>query len=553
MKTTLGSSILTQLRDGPVSRFKLALPDPRLSFRSKISLFVFLATLLTALVVTSISAHSIRNFLYVHVDSKLPALLQRTAKKVDLFYQQRIHEVGMFAGTHALVQSIEKIGVNRNEKSLDEIRQFLYYLIENSSQFQFLFILEKGSGQTIWAGSRIDLARRDQALLSSIEKTSLSNIFLAGKGNLQIISAPIKIYGRRSRYTLHAVLGLESLDEQLQNWELSEDGVMYLVDANSRYIATNRKPNNTGNARGIYTRPIPTSLSTPKLHEYKNSIGQDVVGSSIYVQRFNGALVVEEPYHTIFAPVLDILWRTLVINLTIVFLFSFIAFRIAVSMSKPIDELYRGVRRISAGEKRVTIQESVANDEVGLLTQAFNTMTHRLDLNTKELERLSATDELTQLYNYRYFQDRLSAEVERAGEGGQALALILCDIDKFKKWNDRYGHSKGDEILFKIGSALKRSSRESDLVARYGGDEFVLLAPNTNLAGALILAEKLRKSVAESNIFDGAAAEPENLTISTGVSVYAGNREALFEDADRALYSAKNSGRDCVRAAGIMR
>lgn len=210
------------------------------------------------------------------------------------------------------------------------------------------------------------------------------------------------------------------------------------------------------------------------------------------------------------------------------------------------------MHRISAGEKSVAIPEPASNDEIGLLTQAFNSMTHRLDAKTKELERLSTTDGLTKLYNHRYFQERLSQEVNRVEESGHSVALVLCDIDRFKQWNDQYGHAKGDEILSKIADTLKSNSRGSDLVARYGGDEFVILAPDTNLEGALVLAEKLRSSVAQASILGSGDNEYKSPTISTGVSVYSGSREALFEEADRALYSAKNSGRDCVRAAGVI-
>lgn len=553
MKIGQQNSVLDRLRNSPVAAFKLALPDPRRSLRSKISLFVCAVTLLTALVVTFVSTHSVRSFLDSHIEHKLPALLQRTAEKVDLLYQQRLHEVEVFAGAHTLVRSVTRFNAEPTEAARSDIKQFLYYLMKNSPHFESLFVLGGSGEQITEVGQPMDVPVEWRQRLLGVESASVDNVFMVGRGNLQLVSAPILSNVKRQRSTLAAVLSFESLQGQLRNWELSKEGAMFLVDAEKRYIATNRNSNITGNFIGTYDHAVPLEPSAPVLSEYKNSMGQDVVGGAIHIPKINGALVVEEPHHAVFAPVQGVLWRTLAINLFIVFVFSFIAYRITLSISRPIAALSKGVHRIGAGEKSVAIPEPASNDEIGMLTKAFNSMTYRLAANTKELERLSTTDGLTKLYNYRYFQECLSREVDKVEDRGHSLALVLCDIDHFKEWNDQYGHAKGDEILCRIADALTANSRDSDLVARYGGDEFVVLAPRTNLEGALVLAEKLRSAVAAADVTgSGFTNGHKRLTISTGVSVFSGSREALFEEADRALYSAKHSGRDCTRAAGIL-
>ncbi len=552
MKAVLKLDILKQFGRKPFAGFGTLFPSRGTSLRGKFSLFVFFATLLTAFVVTLISTHSMRDFLYGQMEHKLPSLLQRTSQKVDLLYQQRLHEVGVFANSHSLNEGISKYTASKSEEDKKEMQQFLFYLIENSPQFKSLFVLDKNSGLTVWAGKRIELDPVDRISLSTIDKPSLTNVFTLSQGNVQVISVPITEYGTKAQGTLHAVIDLATLQHQLHNGELSDAGIMFMVDSVGRYIAVSKKSNISGNITGTYKHPLPKSVSTPVLNEYKNSMQEDVVGASIFLPRINGALVVEEPHHAIFAPVSNILWRTLAINLTIILLFSIIAYRVAVSISKPIDELSKGVRRIRDGEKEVAIPESASNDEIGMLTQAFNAMTNQLDRNTKELERLSSTDELTQLHNYRFFKECLSREVAKLDDSGRSLALVLCDVDFFKDWNDRFGHAKGDEILAEIARVLKNACRRSDLVARYGGDEFAVLAPNTNLEGALALAETLRASVAKAMIINDASSPHEHLTISTGVSTFSESQEVLFEEADRALYSAKHSGRNCVRAAGVL-
>lgn len=526
---------------------------PGTSLRGKFSLFVLLATLLTALVVTFVSIHSIREFLYGRIELKLPSLLQRTSEKLDLSYQQRLHEIGVFANSDLLVESLSRHNAGEGGDSQAEMNQFLSYLFENSPQFRSLFVLDPGGGLVAWAGEKVVLDPGNRRSLSSIAGSALNNVLTPRQGNVQIVSAPVSKYGDSETYgTLHAVIDLKSLQPHLQNEDFSDAGVMYLLDGEGRYIAVSTGKIVSGDIAGTYQRPLPRTPSKPTLAEYENHAGQSVLGSSIYLPRIDGALVMEEPYRAAFAPVSNILWRTLAINLAIVLIFSAIAYRIAVSITRPIDELSRGVRRIGDGEREVVIPGAASNDEIGVLTQAFNTMASQLDLNTKELERLSSVDELTQVYNYRYFREYLSQEVAKLDESGQSLALLLCDIDHFKQWNDNFGHAKGDEILARVASLLKTTCRTSDIVARYGGDEFAILAPNTSLEGALALAEKLRTAVAEAGLGDDAGGEPNALTISTGVSAFSESRDHLFEEADRALYSAKSEGRDCVRAAGVL-
>lgn len=530
----------------------MAPSKPRTSLSGKFCLFVLLATLLTALAVTLVSVQSTRSFLYSRLEHKLPSLLQRTAEKVDLLYQQRLHEVDVFSDAATLVEGISTYDSSKSDADRKEIGQFLRYLFENSPQFTSLFALDEGGALIALAGGTIELDPSELLSLSRVREPSLTNFLGSNHDNVQIASAPVSEYGDKVLGTLHAVIDLGSLQQPLNNDELSDAGAVFLLDHEGRYIVVGTTSHISAKVTGVYEHSVPHAPATPKLNEYRNSSGEKVLGSSVYLPRIDGALVVEEPYAAVFAPVSSILWRTLAINLAIVLLFSAIAYRVALSITRPIHELSEGVRRISEGEKDVAIPETRSNDEIGVLTQAFNAMTNQIDRNTKELERLSSTDELTQLHNYRFFKDYLSTETDTEQEIVQPLALVLCDIDHFKEWNDKFGHARGDEILAAVAELLRNTCRESDLVTRYGGDEFAILAPNTNMEGALALAETIRTVVADSGIVDDTEDEHRPLTISTGVSVLTESRERLFEDADHALFSAKHAGRNCVRAAGAL-
>lgn len=539
----------------PQRTLTLALPNPGASLRGKFSVFVLLATLVTALTVTLVSIQSIRAFLYDRIELKLPSLLESTSQKLDLSYRQRLHELGVFAASDSLVEGMENYSNGGSETDKQDIGMFLGYIFENSPQFESLFVLDAGSELIARAGKVVALEPTQRTALSDVGESALTNLSTSGQGSVQIVSAPISEYRGKALGTLHAAIDLESMREYLHSEELSEAGAIYLLDREGRYIAVSTRDGVSVDTAGTYEHPVPRSISKPLLSEYENGDGEKVLGSSIYLPRIDGALVMEEPYAAAFAPVSSILLRTLAINLAIVLIFSYIAYRIAVSITRPIDELSKGVRRIGDGEREVVIPTTSSNDELGALTQAFNTMASQLDHNTRELERLSSTDELTQVYNYRFFKENLTHELEKLDAGDHSLALMLCDIDHFKQWNDRFGHAKGDEILSRVAGLLKNACRDTDVVARYGGDEFAVLAPNTSLEGALALAEKLRALVIDSGFpLEGeqdAGKTTETLTISTGVAVFSESAEQLFEEADRALYSAKQAGRDCVRASGV--
>jgi diguanylate cyclase (GGDEF)-like protein len=170
----------------------------------------------------------------------------------------------------------------------------------------------------------------------------------------------------------------------------------------------------------------------------------------------------------------------------------------------------------------------------------------------EELERLSVTDRLTELYNHGFFQQRLEEEIGRAQRFGRTLSLIMLDIDDFKHFNDTFGHPRGDKVLQKVSSIIRDNLREMDVAARYGGEEFVVVLPETDAEGAVAVADRIRQGV-EAFPFVGADGQPRVVkTISVGVATYpqhAPSQSRLVDLADRAMYLAKRSGKNRVMLA----
>ncbi len=168
----------------------------------------------------------------------------------------------------------------------------------------------------------------------------------------------------------------------------------------------------------------------------------------------------------------------------------------------------------------------------------------------KEFEKLLVRDYLTGLYNRQFFMERLVEELAWAGRYNEPLSFIILDIDHFKRINDTYGHSCGDEILVQLSGTLSATLRAHDVVARYGGEEFVVMLANTDLDAAVTVAEKLRAAVQESDFHCGARSAELPVTISLGVSSTDGDfdvsPDSLIISADQALYEAKAAGRNKV-------
>jgi diguanylate cyclase (GGDEF)-like protein/PAS domain S-box-containing protein len=169
----------------------------------------------------------------------------------------------------------------------------------------------------------------------------------------------------------------------------------------------------------------------------------------------------------------------------------------------------------------------------------------------EELEHLSRTDALTGLLNRRALIERLSQELSRASRFGSMLSVVLCDVDSFKAINDAYGHDAGDRVLCTVADTLSGLLRQADVAGRYGGDEFMVILPETDLRGALNFAEKVRKAMerAHTRLDDGVAVEA---SLSIGVSACgpgARSVAGLIKPADDALYASKYAGKNTVTAS----
>jgi len=214
-------------------------------------------------------------------------------------------------------------------------------------------------------------------------------------------------------------------------------------------------------------------------------------------------------------------------------------------LTKPFNRIELLVRIRSALRLKNAIDQRKGH-EMELMATA-----ERLKSANAMLETLSTMDDLTGIYNRRYFDITLAKEYQRARRLGSRLALIMIDIDRFKDFNDQYGHQTGDECLKTVAHELRTAiNRSHDLVARYGGEEFAIILPGATEAGAETLAEDLRHRVAGLGVSYHSSGDTLSVTISVGAASKIPDRDSVPEDliceADRALYQSKSRGRNRV-------
>ena len=267
-------------------------------------------------------------------------------------------------------------------------------------------------------------------------------------------------------------------------------------------------------------------------------------------------VIVSTPFKSIYAESDRLLWRMLYgVAAATVLLFVLAWYGAEVFVTRRFRVLLGLTERVRAGDFSARSGFGKGGEEFNRLGAAFDEMTSELQSRDAQLqdalERLRAqavTDELTGLYNRRYLWNAMEAELTRARRKKMPTAVMLFDIDHFKKLNDLWGHQAGDMVLKCIAKVVRRVVRGTDIVARYGGEEFIVVMPEASEEVALLRARELRARIAEMPLsYEGASLGGITVSIGIGLSADASQSgDVLVREADAAMYEAKTRGRDQV-------
>jgi diguanylate cyclase (GGDEF)-like protein len=363
------------------------------------------------------------------------------------------------------------------------------------------------------------------------------------------IEVAVPIVGATGRFlgVLGARLNFRAIERTLSSQVAGGDGRLLAVRADGAVIAS------------LGTRYV--ALPEAALREleraegaavaYDAPDGTAVLGVLADVPRTEWRVVAEIPASVAYADVRRLRNATVLLVLVLLLVTGLLAHGLGLLIVLPLERLSNAAQRVARGDLDVDVAAS-GDDEVNQLAGVFNDMVRRLREGREELERLSVTDALTGLVNRRQLTADLEGEVRRSDRHGRTFAVLMLDVDRFKHFNDTYGHQAGDAVLRRVADTLRACARDVDTVARFGGEEFTVVLPETTSEGAALVAERIRAGTEADRFTPEGGTAPISVTVSIGYAIFplhARTPQSLIEAADQALYRSKEGGRNRVTGA----
>jgi len=524
------------------------------TMRGKFVVFAVLATLFTTLAMTVMLYGRNRRALGDRVGLELRGVSSDAAREMGAWLDQRVYDLRLRASPYVVSDNLARATGRGAAQSLVRLRDYLNSVRQNLSAHEGLAIIGRDGQVLTSSGSRTGFRLSPDQMNNLRTRDALVGepVWDAGLGKAALVLVvPIRQDDGVFLGALGAKINLDGVRDMLDQLSSERSRELYLITEQGRVVTSS-----AGTSAELMKTTLPLANSRELVEREGQPVvqsrprGREVVAVLRRIPQLRWAAVAEAPRDAALREAGVLRSRTVLLLTALVLGVGLLAYMVGLVITRPLERLTEAAARVAAGDLSVELP-AAGSGEVGYLTRAFNTLMSRLREKEAhgELEKLSLTDSLTGLYNRRHLMGTLASEVQRSRRLRRAFSVMLADVDRFKQYNDTYGHLAGDAALVKIAEVFRKTTRQVDCVARYGGEEFVVMLLEANLETAALVAERVRSRVAEQDLGEG------NLTLSIGLAEYPDGGETpeeLIATADAAMYKAKNAGRNQVVVGGTI-
>lgn len=528
----------------------------RKQLHNYVSFFVIMLGLLIFIPVMAIERIETTN----EAKEQLDLVLQSKAFFFEKWLEERSRDI------HA----IANLDIVR-EYNIEEARQYFYYFRQEKQDFSGLIFVNK-EGIVVFdtiepgkkGGAGMDVTEREYFQVAKETKTPYITdvmISLVTKKPIVIFASPILDNQNEFNGVVFGTVNLETIDSILSELHNSFQGHSYVVKSDGTLLSEIKdalqleEENVEKYTIDSHILSLLQNNHHGKMERYRGVQGNYVLGSSVLVNNNNWYLVSEISVFDVYSSFYKKILLFAVMTVIGMFIASRIMLYVAKKFEKPIQQLLEGVRHMESGDYDYRIEETNFKStpkEFQELVKAFNQMSGKVSKNVDVLEELTTTCQLTQLHNRRYLMEQGKKVFDACVRTNNHCSCIIVDIDYFKNINDTYGHIVGDQVLIHLARLLTESVRSTDIVTRYGGEEFVIISPKASVEDSVKIAERIQRKIKENPFSTNGLTI--DITVSIGIADYLTSDGVhtlteLIDLADKALYKAKENGRNQIKVA----
>jgi len=519
------------------------------TFRFQVLGIVVASVLIPSFLGGWFASNQIDDLLKQQVYTEIETRTQTLSNQLSDWIENRSRDVQAFTVSYLLNEDLKilqgKTSKEEKNKSRKNIYSYLTYLLEGNESFSEIMILDS-DGSPLITQPQENWYSFDRGQIAPDKSQPISDL-TTPDGSRLVLTQNMSLGSDFEPITFTALMKFEHLKKKIE--DLTPEGsVIYLLDSEGTIKTANV---DLANSAKVPPGAISTLKNNEKHSIYTGLQGIEVIATSARLKALPWTVVLETSKKDALLPLATFRRQIIFMALTLAAIFLIPALILARALILPLEELSRVSKRIKTGEPGLQVTTRIGG-ELGEFISTFNSMSvslkdsiEEITVKSEELRLITITDPLTGGYNRRYIEDYLARELELANRTRDPLTILMVDLDYFKEYNDTHGHIAGDMALKQLEKVLVKTVRKSDVVARYGGEEWIICLSHTDSEGGVKIAEKLRKSV-EKTVF-WMKGQETMITVSIGVATAPedGTYYAEIVDAaDTAMYLAKARGRN---------